>query len=187
LQTFTKKRMITGLIILLLLAGMYRFLYIPLSHKSVSVVKAINQKQAELNFFKKKVNRNRVKDLEKTLQENEQEEILFNKSVPNRLELSELYYVIDNIAAESTLKIKKIQIGTKKERFEKVKNTNYIQMNVEGEGSYSQVVKFLERVPTSTLLLQIEKVELNTVSPKNNSPFHFKITINAFEYTGVEK
>jgi Tfp pilus assembly protein PilO len=184
LQTINKKRMIAGPIILVLLAGMYQFIYIPLSEKSESVVKAINKKQDELNFVKKRVNR--LKDLEKALQATKQDEASFDKSVPSRLELSELYYIIDNMASESSLKIAKIQIGSKKERFEKVKNTNYVQVNVEGVASYSQIVKFLELVPASTLLIQVEKVELNTVSQKSNAPFDFRITIDAFEYTGAE-
>lgn len=179
--TLNKKRIIISLAVLVITAAVIFWIYIPLSTRAVNISKEVNQKQMELELIKKKVSR--LNTLNKAFEASKRNAAEASKSIPDRLILSEIYYTIDSLAGQSKLKLARVQIGEKKEKFPQVKDTNFIRVNIEGSADYSRIINFLELLPNSALLLEVEKLEFRTVPNKKSSPqISFKITIDAFEY-----
>lgn len=177
----TIKNIIVGLAILFGSAALYWLAFHPLLMKVESTSEHIKIKEADLQKIKVKVAN--LTDLKQALYNAQAAEETSTQNIPNRLTLAELYSGIDVLTKKSGLRVRQITANQSFQPFTKDRRLKYIAVNLEGNAYFSQVISFLNLLAKSNFLIQVENIDLNSISKGNKPRLHFKITLNAFEYS----
>jgi Tfp pilus assembly protein PilO len=174
------KTFIFGLIILLCVAALYWFAFCPLFTQAQSTTDQIKMKEAELQLIKTKVSN--MAALELKLQKMQALDEVATPIIPTQLTLEELYSSIDSLTRASGLKVKQISTNQTFQPFAKDHRIKYIAVNLEGNAYFPQVLQFLDLIAKSQFLIQIENMDLNSISKGSKPRLHFTLTLHAFEY-----
>lgn len=159
----------------------YWFGFQPLINKVGLTARHIEIKEAELKLIKTKVAH--LADLGQTLRNVQAAEQASTQMIPAKLTLAELYYQIDSLTGASGLKVKQISTTQTFQPFKKDNRLKYITVNLEGNAFFPQVISFLDLVAKSNFLFQVENLDLSSITKGNKPQLHFKIALNAFEYS----
>jgi Tfp pilus assembly protein PilO len=174
------KTLIFGLMILLGGAALYLFAFCPLFTQAQFTADQIKMKEAELQSIKAKVAN--MADLELTLQKMQAFDEVATPVIPAKLTLEELYSSIDSLTRASGLKVKQISTNQTFQPFAKDHRIKYIAVNLEGDAFFPQVIQFLDLISKSQFLIQIENMDLSSISKGSKPRLHFTLTLHAFEY-----
>lgn len=177
----TIKNIIVGLAILFGAAALYWLAFRPLLMKVQSTAEQIKIKEADLQRIKVKVAN--LTDLKEALRNAQAAEEASAQIIPSQLTLADLYSGIDALTKNSGLRVRQITTNQSFQPFNKDRRLKFIAVNLEGNGYFPQVISFLNLLAKSNFLIQVENIDLNSISKGNKPRLHFMITLNAFEYS----
>lgn len=175
------KAIILGFTMIVCAAALYWFGFHPLLIKVGNTAKQISMKEAELQLIKTRVAG--LTGLEQKLSDAQAVEQASTQIIPSQLTIAELYYQIDSLTRDSGLKVQQISTTQTFQPFAKNNHLEYIVVNVEGNALFPQVISFLDLIAKSNSLLQVENLDLSSITKGNKPRLHFKITLNAFKYS----
>jgi Tfp pilus assembly protein PilO len=175
------KNIILIFTVLIFALALYWFGISPLLAKIEFTAEQIKIKKAELLLIKTKVAS--AIDLEQTLHNAQATEQAATQIIPAQLSLEELYSQINSLTEASGFKVRQISADQTFQPFEKDHRLKYIAVKLEGNAYFPQMINFLDLVAKSNFLLQVENMDLSSISKGNKPRLHFKITFNAFEYS----
>jgi Tfp pilus assembly protein PilO len=167
--------------ILICAAALWWFWLYPLQTKIELTTRQIKIKDAELQLIKTKVAH--LVDLEQNLLNAQTAERASTQVIPAQLSLAELYSRINFLTKASGLTMQQISALQTFQPYQKDHRLQYIAVNLEGNAFFSQMICFLDLIAQSKFLLQVENIDLSSISKSSNPRLHFKITLNAFEYS----
>jgi Pilus assembly protein, PilO. len=172
---------IIGFVILVIVFTLYGFVFHPLFVKADSTARAIRMKEVNLELIKSKVAH--LTDLQQSLDNAQMLEKVENQNIPTELMLAELYSSIGSLAKASGLGVKQITSSQTFQPFSKNRRLQYYAVEIEGNAYFPQVVSFLDLLVKSNFLIQVENIDLSSISKGSKPKLHFKLTLDAFEYS----
>jgi Tfp pilus assembly protein PilO len=175
------KTTILSFTILICAVVIYCFGYLPLANQAEMIREQIKIKTANLQLVKTKV-AGQAK-LEQTLHNAQRQEETATPIIPAQLRLAELYSQIDLMSRTSGMKVQQITANQTFQPFAKDHRLRYIALNIEGNAYFPQVIRFLDSIANSNFLLQVENMELSSISKGSKPWLHYQITLNAFEWS----
>jgi Tfp pilus assembly protein PilO len=153
--------------------------YLPLVNRAEMIREQIKTKATNLQLVKAKVAGQA--QLEQALHNAQAQEEAVTPIIPAQLRLAELYSQIDSMSQASGIKVQQITANQTFQPFAQDHRLLYIALNIEGNAYFSQVIRFLDSITNSSFLLQVENMELNSISKGSKPRLHYQITLNAFE------
>jgi Tfp pilus assembly protein PilO len=175
------KAILLSFAILICIATLYWFGLHPLQTKIEFTTRQIKIKAAELQLIKNKVAH--LADFEQTFLKAQTSEQASTQIIPTQLSLAELYSRINSLTKASGLKVQQISAAQTFQPFKKDHRLNYIAVNLEGNAYFPQMIYFLDLIAQSKFILQVESIDLSSISRGEKPRLHFKITLDAFEYS----
>ncbi len=175
------KVILTCIILILCASVLYGFAFHPLLAKIKNTADRVKMKEAEIQLVKAKVAK--MSNLEAAVQNAQTSDKTLIPIIPEKLTLSEIYTGIDTLTKASGLKVKQITTNQTFQPFEKNRNIEYIAVNIEGNAYFPQVIQFLDSLSKSQFVIQVEDLDLSSISKGSKPWLHFNLTLNAFEYT----
>ncbi len=158
----------------------FQFALRPLLGKLNYLTEQVKVKEAEIRLVKAKVAK--ISSLEANVQNAQNSEQLTSPIIPERLTLSEIYNEIDVLSKASGLKVKQISTNQTFQSFVKNRKLQYIAVSIEGNAYFPQVIGFLDSLSKSRFVIQVENLDLSSISKGSKPWLQFNITLNAFEY-----
>ncbi len=159
---------------------LYQFIFHPLLTKRNDLTEQLKVKEAEIRLVKEKVAK--ISSLEANVQNAQNSEKLASPIIPERLTLSEIYKDIDGLSKASGLKVKQISTNQTFQPFVKNRKLQYIAVSIEGSAYFPQFIGFLDSLSKSRFVIQVENLDLSSISKGFKPRLQFNVTLNAFEY-----
>jgi Tfp pilus assembly protein PilO len=167
-------------IVIICVFALYGLAFRPLLARVRITTDEIKMKETQLQLIKMKVAA--ISDLETTLEKARASDQVAIPNIPEQLTLSEIYAGIDSLSRASGLKVKQITTDQTFQIFAKNHHLKYIAVTIEGNAYFPQVISFLEALSKSPFIIQVENMDLSSISRGSKPWLQFKLTLNAFEY-----
>lgn len=167
-------------IVILGICLLYWFAFHPLLIKLKYNADQIRRTEAEIQLVKAKVAK--MSNLEANVQNAQNFDKTAVPVIPERLTLSEIYTGLDALSKASGLKVKQISTNQTFQPFAKNRNLKYVAINIEGNALFPQVIQFLDALSKSQYVIQVENLDLSSISKGSKPWLHFNLTLDAFEY-----